>query len=295
MTFSARPTRLQAQQDCIRRYSQSQYRPNFARARKNNWQLGDIAFLRSEASFNDLDYQSLIGTGYLPNKATKHPVIILGLSPDRTHAAITTVSAYSSSEYNNYLAPWKQDAHGLKNRNYFLSFKGSERSNPRDAFLELENGQLMPKPKTSWVFLQQVYVAPITTLGTFDKTPTRLRMTQESLSDLHGHMENKTRGYNAIKDHLKLYASPATPASTVKARGPTTIPSEPARSAIQAPLNLPPARTPALSYRATALSKNVQPKPVKNTKTAYRTSSTPTRNFDDPWRHLGLPQQIPVH
>lgn len=42
-----------------------------------NWTEGDIAFLKTAGSFSPKDYNDLIRSGYLAERATCHPVIIL--------------------------------------------------------------------------------------------------------------------------------------------------------------------------------------------------------------------------
>lgn len=44
-----------------------------------DWKEGDIAFLKSYQSFRPKDYNDLIGSGYIEEKATMHPVIILAI------------------------------------------------------------------------------------------------------------------------------------------------------------------------------------------------------------------------
>lgn len=75
------------------------------RGAPNNWNEGDIAFLKPAHHFNSRDYQDLFTSGYVPENATTHPVIILTVKNKK--AIITTVSAYST-EQNNHLAPWDQ-------------------------------------------------------------------------------------------------------------------------------------------------------------------------------------------
>ncbi|KAI1440503.1 hypothetical protein F5Y02DRAFT_432185 [Annulohypoxylon stygium] len=149
-----------------------------------NWKDGEIAFLKDVQEFDLDEYSTLIETGYLHMKATRHPVIILEHSSDYKHFLVATVSAYSSGKENNYLPPWRQYNHKCKHRENFRAFSGSEKPLPYQNHLELADGGCFPKPETSWVYMPATFVVPASVLKEFDKTPTRLRMTQESLREL---------------------------------------------------------------------------------------------------------------
>lgn len=194
--------RADAHRECLRRYAQDLDSSRFIGAQHFGWQDGEVAFLKLSNQFDDHDWNCLINSGYLPKGATGHPVIILSRrSSSSTHVAVTTVSAYSSGKFNNYLAPWKQDFHYRKSRHSFRSFQGSERADGSRQLLYLEGKKMMPKPKASWVYIQSVYVVPITTLTLFDKAPTRLRMTKESLVDLRSHIAAENRAItHVLKD-----------------------------------------------------------------------------------------------
>ncbi|KAI1211248.1 uncharacterized protein F4807DRAFT_466562 [Annulohypoxylon truncatum] len=159
----------------------------------HHWQDGDIAFLKGVDEFSIEEYDALIESGYLHTKATKHPVIILEHSNDYKYFLITTVSAYSSSWENNYLPPWKQFNHKCKRREFFRAFAGSEKPFYDQQHLQLADGGRFPKPETSWVYIPGTFVVPSSTLKEFDKTPRRLRMTQESLKGLLYDMAKCTR------------------------------------------------------------------------------------------------------
>ncbi|KAI1453192.1 hypothetical protein F4805DRAFT_462021 [Annulohypoxylon moriforme] len=150
----------------------------------HNWQDGEIAFLKDAEEFTLDEYDSLISSGYLHKKATRHPVIILEHSNDRKHFLVATVSAYSSGRENNYLPPWMQFNHKCKRREAFRAFSGSAKPFPDQKHLQLADGASFPKPETSWVYMPATFVVPASTLKEFDKTPKRLRMTEESLKDL---------------------------------------------------------------------------------------------------------------
>lgn len=173
----------------------------------HDWQNGEIAFLKPTHELNPVQYKELIGSGYMQSGATGHPVIILERpNIHSTHALVTTVSAYSSGYWNNNLAPWKQNCHRRnKQPDDFRSFEGSERSNPNRQTLYLEGGALMPKPETSWTYIQRVQVVPISALKKFDKSRDILRMTKDSLNDLRRHMSAQTIGIKQHFERLRSY------------------------------------------------------------------------------------------
>lgn len=111
------------------------------------WEEGDIAFLRGVAELNDGERRAL--AGYVPPKATGHPVIVLEHTPGSKYCTITTVSAYGSGSHNRFLAPWDQPAHKRKSRGAFFAFAGSEKPADWQEHLELEDNGCWPKPKTS--------------------------------------------------------------------------------------------------------------------------------------------------
>lgn len=149
------------------------------------WEKGQIAYLVSFERFSKHDYTNLIASHYIPRKATNHPVIVLEVSNGM--ALITTVSAYSSDEHNNYLPPWKQPYHKHKKVDDFHFFAGSARppvisksSVSRDG-LTMIDGHTMPKPQASWIYLQSVWTVPFSVLGRFDKSSEQLRLDEKSL------------------------------------------------------------------------------------------------------------------
>ncbi|KAI1095564.1 hypothetical protein F5B19DRAFT_503740 [Rostrohypoxylon terebratum] len=160
------------------------YKRTYQQKTNFHWKDGDIAFLKDVHEFNLDEYNILIKTGYLHAKATRHPVIILEHSKDYKHFLVTTVSAYSSGKENNYLPPWRQYNHKCKRRENFRAFAGSEKPFYYQNHLELADGGCFPKPETSWVYMPATFVVPASVLKEFDKTPRRLRMTEESLKEL---------------------------------------------------------------------------------------------------------------
>ncbi|KAM7198404.1 hypothetical protein V8F20_006165, partial [Naviculisporaceae sp. PSN 640] len=166
------------------------------------WRQGDIAFLKPEDAFSPQDHDVLIKPakgakfGYLPAKATGHPVIILSSPTERsTHVLITPVSAYSSGEDNNYLPPWEQEAHKWKYHRCFRSFDGCERYSDEFPPLYLEGGKSMPKPRASWLYVQSLWVVPLSVIGIFTKTRDLLRVRQDSVKSLLDHMKAECKSW----------------------------------------------------------------------------------------------------
>ncbi|KAI1189716.1 hypothetical protein F5B17DRAFT_449353 [Nemania serpens] len=168
-----------------------------------HWQVGDIAFFKPAEEFSQAESAELLETGRVCAKATRHPVIILASSQDSQHYIITTVSAYASDEYNNYLPPWKQGAHRRKDINGFRAFEGSVKPNNNYGHLYLADNQLWPKVKTSWVYIHNPCLVPASTLIRYNKPGSQLRMTPESLQDLTSHMDAKSWSFRKQKMDLK--------------------------------------------------------------------------------------------
>jgi hypothetical protein len=210
--------RIMAHKECLELYGQVSNPSAFDGSRRFHWKDGDIGFLSPEAEFNDIDWQCLTATGYLPKRATGHPVVILNRpSDDSTHVIIATVSAFGASKGNGNLPPWKNRYHSKENRRYFRAFDGSEKPNQKQDRLHLQDEKRMPKSQSSWVYIQYVYVVPITTLKNFNKSHTRLRMTEESLSDLCGQMVVETENIiNVLNDprlHETISNTPLSPSA----------------------------------------------------------------------------------
>ncbi|KAI1843028.1 hypothetical protein JX266_010717 [Neoarthrinium moseri] len=222
MSYFVSDKRLKAQIESASRYERAQCKPSFDSAQAFKWETGDIALLKSAHHFDDTDYHCLVNSGYIPKTALGNPVIILSRkSDDATHAVVISVSAYGSGYYNNYLPPWKQTCHSGKRQNDFRAFDGSECPNERST-LYLENGDLLPKPQASWVYIQTPFVVPITTLGKFNKGNRRLRMTEESRVDLWTHMKHKTAGLNKILNDRRLQQTLSTSRPTQKRKATST-------------------------------------------------------------------------
>ncbi|KAI1801285.1 hypothetical protein F4811DRAFT_555991 [Daldinia bambusicola] len=154
----------------------------------NSWQEGEIVFFKLHGEFSQAAKKDLIHSGYLDVKATGHPVIVLEKSEDSSHYLVTTISAYSSGSFNNYLPPWEQVAHRSKYRAAFRAFRGSVRPNTDRKYLELEGNASLPKPKTSWVYARSAFVVPSSTLKKFEKVDGTARLTEDSLMDLLSHL-----------------------------------------------------------------------------------------------------------
>lgn len=183
-------------------------KPDFSRSKEFQWRAGDIAFLKPESAFSDLDYQCLIASKYLPSAATCHPVIILERrGDDASHVLVTTVSAYGYTSRGDSTTPWKQGCHSGKDVAAFRSFVGSERPNADRPYLRLQDGKLMPKPEASWVYLENVFVVPVTVLGRFNKAPRRLRMEATSLADLRAQFSRQTHFSKEIRADHRLAES----------------------------------------------------------------------------------------
>lgn len=163
-------------------------RPHGRQPTNPNWKHGNIAFFKDVEEFNRTEYDALIKSGYLREKATKHPVIILEYTEDLKYFLVTTVSAYGSGPLNGNLPPWEQPYHCRKCHDRFRAFAGSRKPNSDRKHLELANGEQFPKPETSWVDAANCFVVPASTLKYFTKVKSRLTMTRESLDDLLSHM-----------------------------------------------------------------------------------------------------------
>lgn len=189
-------------------YRTSTVKPDFSRSQEFQWRAGDIAFLKPTSAFSNLDYQCLVASKHLPINAACHPVIILERrSDDASHVLVTTVSAYGCTARNDSIPPWKQQCHREKDVAAFRSFVGSERPNKDRPLLRLQEGRLMPKPEASWVYLENVFVVPITVLGNFNKAPQRLRMEAADLRDLRAQFSQQSRFSKEIRADCRLMES----------------------------------------------------------------------------------------
>ncbi|KAI1387514.1 uncharacterized protein F4822DRAFT_430262 [Hypoxylon trugodes] len=217
----------------LQRQHQSGWQPRHIPSRQatSGWRDGDIAFLKSVDEFSQSEYDALIKSGYIREGATKHPVIILEHSDDSRYYLVTTVSAYSSGDHNGHLPPWKQVYHQKKQPKAFRAFHGSERPDRSKGFLQLAEGGHFPKPKTSWVYTRNIFVVPATTLKGFDKTTERLRMTQESLTDLLSDMGRNWNFYSRwTTPQVRQFMAPQRPEVTPTNTHPPGVTSTPENS-----------------------------------------------------------------
>ncbi|RYO91852.1 hypothetical protein DL766_006609 [Monosporascus sp. MC13-8B] len=162
------------------------------KGQRHEWKEGEIAYLKPASEFKAEDYRSCIESEEVEEGATGHPVIVLKRrSPAATHVIVTPVTAFCSGPENHFLPPWKQPWHARKARDDFRAFLGCARPTDKRAHLLLEAGS-MPKPKTSWVYVQSVYLVPVWTLRFFTKVDVVLRMKQESFADLRSHIYERS-------------------------------------------------------------------------------------------------------
>ncbi|KAH8903408.1 hypothetical protein BR93DRAFT_864049, partial [Coniochaeta sp. PMI_546] len=151
----------------------------------STWQEGDIAFLKDWKQYISHDYDELIGSGYIHPGATNHPCIILKKLPEG-RVVITTVSAYGSGVHNHHAAPWLEKRCYARDERLFRSFEGSQCGGNGLKPLQLIPGQTMPKPKTSWLNIRNVYNVPLAVIGRFTKPRNwvLLKMAPSSLANL---------------------------------------------------------------------------------------------------------------
>ncbi|KAI1472897.1 uncharacterized protein F4812DRAFT_464908 [Daldinia caldariorum] len=193
----------------------------------NGWQEGEIAFLKPHNEFSPAARNDLIRSGYLEVKASGHPVIVLEKSKDSSHYLVTTISAYGSGSFNDYLPPWKQAVHRYKDRSAFRAFQGSVRPNCHRKYLELEGNAALPKPETSWVYARSAFVVPSSTLKKFNKVEKGTRLAKESLMDLLDHFRENPQFHQrwthpTIVKMLQSKPESGSPSGNPKPRFPTT-------------------------------------------------------------------------
>ncbi|KAK3938226.1 hypothetical protein QBC46DRAFT_221595, partial [Diplogelasinospora grovesii] len=177
------------------------------------WAEGDIAFLLPCRVFSPEERKYLITSQHVQETATGHPVIILQLGAK--YAMVTTVSAYTSPGQKDFRAPWNKARHRHKGGINFRSFDGTEQFQPRGwqhppypaLFLEpnAETGQenRMPKDRESWVYIQSVFVVPVTVLAWFDKPGKLLRVQKDSLKSLKDHMATGCHVWQRCQKELR--------------------------------------------------------------------------------------------
>ncbi|KAK3334890.1 hypothetical protein B0H65DRAFT_583189 [Neurospora tetraspora] len=155
---------------------------------------GDVAFLLEWHQFNKggkAMLQRLNPTHYMEGPCG-HPVIILNKTA--TYALVTTVSAHGAGPWDGWRAPWTSGRHYAREADHFRSFAGTQRSNSHRAFLRLSKGA-WPKPKGSWVHVENVLLVPLFALGIFTKpkcwerSGTILHVDQTSMHDLMMHIQ----------------------------------------------------------------------------------------------------------
>ncbi|KAI0015318.1 hypothetical protein F4780DRAFT_784298 [Xylariomycetidae sp. FL0641] len=163
------------------------------------WDQGAVAYLRPIHDIRKEDRAEYIDSGYIPSRAIGHPCIILDFSLKEdyylvviiTNIPTTTVSAYSSGDFNDNLPPWKQLCHRGKAPQHFRAFEGSQRPVPSYDHLKLRDGKQWPKPKASWVYIGYAHIVPSSMLRSF-KADDPLHLTSESYLDLVAHMRQQS-------------------------------------------------------------------------------------------------------
>ncbi|KAK3954582.1 hypothetical protein QBC32DRAFT_383814 [Pseudoneurospora amorphoporcata] len=152
---------------------------------------GDIACLKDFNWKGRTDEERSVLTALNPGhdmgRASAHPCIVL--KTDRRYALVTTVSAHGSGPYDQWRSPWTRGGHYKKRPDRYRSFEGTARFNPERPYLRLSKGA-WPKPRGSWVNVENVLLVPVWFLGVFykaqgyDENPYIPHMARESLDDL---------------------------------------------------------------------------------------------------------------
>lgn len=116
-----------------------------------------------------------------------HPVIIIKLLGGA--AVLGTVTSHGAGKFKGTekAIPWIRNRTHARRIHHFRAFNGSAKPNWRP-LLELEPGQRWPMPEASWIEVDRVFEAPLSTLGRFTKSPYALQMTTASLDDLRAHI-----------------------------------------------------------------------------------------------------------
>ncbi|KAK4222913.1 hypothetical protein QBC38DRAFT_518116 [Podospora fimiseda] len=189
---------------------------------KGFWEEGDIAFfLKNETN-----------KAGIPAKATGHPAIILARpSTSSSHALVATVSAYGSGDLTSghYVAPWNNPRQHRYKPDSFRSFAGSEvyAGSPPRPVLRLRPGGNFPKPETSWVNVENVYVVRTEDLGVFTKSRRFLQMEESSLVELRADMEKRCplwaqrQRFLHSKEKKPVAGAPTKPAAATQPAAPT--------------------------------------------------------------------------
>ncbi|KAK0724246.1 hypothetical protein B0H67DRAFT_567514 [Lasiosphaeris hirsuta] len=188
------------------------------------WRTGDIVSLKPARCFSQDDYGRLLAPGprstrgYLPAQVCGHPVIILlRLSEKSTHALITPISAHGSGTLKRHDTfalglPWARPSTKHRNKEHYRAFDGTPRpSTHRDAlYLETQDMSL-PMPDKSWVYIQSVWVVPLSVLRRF-ASGRRLRVHRDSLIDLRAHMSEACGLWKEHTARLRRFEPSAVPA-----------------------------------------------------------------------------------
>ncbi|RKU43281.1 hypothetical protein DL546_006281 [Coniochaeta pulveracea] len=99
-----------------------------------------------------------------------HPVIIIKLLGGA--AVLGTVTSHGAGKFKGTekAIPWIRNRTHARRIHHFRAFNGSAKPNWRP-LLELEPGQRWPMPEASWIEVDRVFEAPLSTLGRFTKMP----------------------------------------------------------------------------------------------------------------------------
>lgn len=200
------------------------------------WQEGDIAYLKPHTDFDRLAHKELITSNRMNPGATGHPCVILKVLPgDRI--VVTTISAYGSGDHNNHAAPWISKRCYSRDQWWFRSFKGSECSNNNLKPLQLIPGQAMPKPKTSWLFIKNVYDVPLSVIGRFTKPRNGklLKMAPDSLADLRKDIASRSPYYKSHWGFVNTPSHMKRGSTTANWRKPRALPEAPALTSHKRP------------------------------------------------------------
>lgn len=187
-----------------------------------DWQVGEVAFLKSRASMSPGEAAALVDSGYLPVGATNHPVLILHRGGSvNTHALVTTISAYGSGPSDDpsrdWVAPWERPLYGDWDRQDWVSVKGSEVCKVPgrcfDPILHLSDSRRqMNKVRGSWLNVQCAWVVPVSVLHGFgDYKLPALKIEAADMANLASLMKARSEHYRrCLADPRLTHESPAT-------------------------------------------------------------------------------------
>ncbi|KAK1783761.1 hypothetical protein QBC45DRAFT_315407 [Copromyces sp. CBS 386.78] len=153
--------------------------------------IGDIACLKDYKwkgrTEEERSLLTALNPGHDMGRASAHPCIVL--KTGREYALVATVSAHGSGPHDQWRSPWTRGGHYKKRPDRYRSFEGTERYNLKRPYLQLSKGA-WPKPRGSWVNVENVLLVPVWFLGVFykaqgyDENPYIPHMARESLDDL---------------------------------------------------------------------------------------------------------------